>query len=666
MKRNTILPSWLILILCLLLMKPALADVTYTTEPVAAGNVAQGSNNNIVYIAKVDVTTLPVTITGMSFTLTGTHDNNDLQNYRIFSNTTPSLTGATQITSNSALFAAPTTYNPNLGSQAIAAGATRYFIVTVDITAGGTNGNTVKMNGATNPVTFTYTTAPLITNNQTDVTGITTIQAAGVTISSEAVTGGNVAQGSNNNIVYIAKVDVTTLPVTITGMSFTLTGTHDNNDLQNYRIFSNTTPSLTGATQITSNSALFAAPTTYNPNLGSQAIAAGATRYFIVTVDITAGGTNGNTVKMNGATNPVTFTYTTAPLITNNQTDVTGITTIQAAGVTISSEAVTGGNVAQGSNNNIVYIAKVDVTTLPVTITGMSFTLTGTHDNNDLQNYRIFSNTTPSLTGATQITSNSALFAAPTTYNPNLGSQAIAAGTTRYFIVTVDITAGGTNGNTVKLNGATNPVTFTYTTAPPITNSQTDAAGIKTITTTLPLTLVSFTAATSRQQTQLHWTTEGEVNTKSFEVEWGIDGLQFAPVASLPAAGNSLQQKQYSYLHKLPAQGVNFYRLKMTDRDGRFTYSPIAKLVQNLTKAKAVATPNPVADVLQLTVQTVANETVQLRIVNTAGIQVAVKNMVLASGTNRLYWNLQQLTAGTYYITPNNGLFETIKIIKIK
>ncbi|MEO6541967.1 MAG: hypothetical protein ABIN74_13275, partial [Ferruginibacter sp.] len=73
--------------------------VVISSEPIAAANVLQGSANNIVYIAKVDVTVSPVTIATMQFTLTGTHDNNDLSTYRIYVNSTPVLAGATLLSS---------------------------------------------------------------------------------------------------------------------------------------------------------------------------------------------------------------------------------------------------------------------------------------------------------------------------------------------------------------------------------------------------------------------------------------------------------------------------------------------------------------------------------------------------------------------------------------
>ncbi len=178
----------------------------------------------------------------------------------------------------SAHFAAPHLYNAafiNAGSLTIAAGASGYFIIAVNVNATATTGNTVKLNGLANPVSFGYTTAPTITNNQTDIAGTQTILAAGVTLTTSSLAAANITQGTNN-IIYAVRMDVAALPVTVNSIQFTLTGTHDNNDLILFHIYFNpTAATIAGATKKLLNvTANFAAPHTYNPNfnVGSQTL----------------------------------------------------------------------------------------------------------------------------------------------------------------------------------------------------------------------------------------------------------------------------------------------------------------------------------------------------------------------------------------------------------
>ena len=166
------------------------------------------------------------------------------------------------------------------------------------------------------------------------------------------------------------------------------------------------------------------------------------------------------------------------------------------------------------------------------------------------------------------------------------------------------------------------------------------------------------------QEMKLQWITAGELNTKDFEVEWSDDGLHFNKIAKLPAAGNSTHDLHYSYLHKLPIDGNNYYRLKMIDIDGRFTYSPVIKINIALTETKIVIFPNPVTDFLQLQVQAVKNETIVFHLHSSDGKLIASKNFTLTKGSNLLSWNMQQLASGNYFITSVSNHFEAIRIIK--
>jgi hypothetical protein len=656
------------------------AGVTLTTSAMAAANIAQGTSNNIVYAVRMDVASLPVTVNSIQFTLTGTHDNNDLTVLHVFFNpTAPTVSGAFFMAANvPATFAAPHAYNTSFnvsGSQVIAAGASGYFIIVVNTHAAATSGNTVKVNGAVNPVTFGYTTSPTIINNQTDVAGTQTILGAGITLTTSAMAAANIAQGTSNNIVYAVRMDVASLPVTVNSIQFTLTGTHDNDDLTVFHVFFNpTAPTVSGSFFMAANvPATFAAPHAYNTSFnvsGSQVIAAGASGYFIIVVNTHAAATSGNTVKVNGLADPVSFGYTTAPTITNNQTDAAGTQTILAAGVTLGTTTVAASSISQGSANNIVYIARMDVTSLPVTVNSIQFTLTGTHDNDDLTVFHLFFNpTAPTVSGSFFMAANvPATFAAPHTYNAPfnvVGSQTIAAGASGYFIIVVNTHAAATSGNTVKVNGLTDPVTFGYTTSPPITNNQTDAAGIQTITGTLPLTLISFTGKViNAQEVQLQWKTAQEINTKDFEVEWSNDGQSFSKIAVQAAAGNSTFNQQYSYIHRIPVEGNNYYRLKMRDIDGRFTYSLVIKMVVVIDALAINAFPNPVVDVLQIHIRAVKNETIVLTLHGEDGKMIATKQFTVTKGSNRFNWDLQSVPAGSYFISSSNIQSATIQVIK--
>ena len=93
--------------------------------------------------------------------------------------------------------------------------------------------------------------------------------------------------------------------------------------------------------------------------------------------------------------------------------------------------------------------------------------------------------------------------------------------------------------------------------------------------TPLPLTLTHFTANRDGDASQLQWETGQEQNTLDFVVERSTNGLTYTPIGTVDAAGNSTSPRDYSFTDRTPLPNANYYRLKQTDIDGAYTYSPV-------------------------------------------------------------------------------------------
>lgn len=181
---------------------------------------------------------------------------------------------------------------------------------------------------------------------------------------------------------------------------------------------------------------------------------------------------------------------------------------------------------------------------------------------------------------------------------------------------------------------------------------------------TLPLSLLSFSGNSSPSGNLLQWTTASETNTRHFELEWSSNGQQYNNIGTITAAGNSSQTLHYNYLHSQPASGNNSYRLKMVDIDGRFTYSPVIAINSNASPSSIKVFPNPVTDILQLSIQSEKREPIIYNLYSADGKMLASKKADLVKGTNLLIWNIQHLTPGNYFLSFTGNRFETIKIIK--
>jgi hypothetical protein len=95
----------------------------------------------------------------------------------------------------------------------------------------------------------------------------------------------------------------------------------------------------------------------------------------------------------------------------------------------------------------------------------------------------------------------------------------------------------------------------------------------------LPLVLQSFNLEKIDKSTvRLTWITAAEVNTLAFEIQKSTSGSSiWVVVGKLKAAGESSETLLYEFNTSL-TEGLNLYRLKMIDRDGQFSFSPVIRI----------------------------------------------------------------------------------------
>lgn len=88
----------------------------------------------------------------------------------------------------------------------------------------------------------------------------------------------------------------------------------------------------------------------------------------------------------------------------------------------------------------------------------------------------------------------------------------------------------------------------------------------------LPISLMQFTGQLIRGQILLDWHTAQEQNSLHFIVEKSTDGNRFYQIGTVQAAGNSITRKDYGFTDR-QVNELNYYRLKLSDRDGHHEYS---------------------------------------------------------------------------------------------
>ena len=96
-------------------------------------------------------------------------------------------------------------------------------------------------------------------------------------------------------------------------------------------------------------------------------------------------------------------------------------------------------------------------------------------------------------------------------------------------------------------------------------------------TSTLPVQLLDFSGTKQGRASQLQWITAGEENTRDFVVERSADGEHYQSIGSIAASGNG-HGAHYTFRDEAPLNGNNFYRLRVNEEDGAYSYSNIVEL----------------------------------------------------------------------------------------
>jgi len=160
----------------------------------------------------------------------------------------------------------------------------------------------------------------------------------------------------------------------------------------------------------------------------------------------------------------------------------------------------------------------------------------------------------------------------------------------------------------------------------------------------LPVQLLSFRAYWNNGQARLQWITEQEQLVDHYEIEKSTDGNSFYRIGSENAFNNP-QRYTYNSLDPNPVSGWNYYRLKVVDKNGKASYSLIARLWAGAADQQLLVYPNPVKDELKINLPQTSSISI-IQVVNMSG-QVAKQ---LATTDQSLTINVGFLSSGSYIL----------------
>ncbi|MEO7800777.1 MAG: T9SS type A sorting domain-containing protein [Ginsengibacter sp.] len=161
----------------------------------------------------------------------------------------------------------------------------------------------------------------------------------------------------------------------------------------------------------------------------------------------------------------------------------------------------------------------------------------------------------------------------------------------------------------------------------------------------LPVVLGNFGVQRKPAAVELRWETEQEINSGRFEIQRSIGLKGFQSIGTIDAKGNTSSLNTYSFNDKTNvSSSVSFYRIKMIDLDGTYSYTSIKSVKGSGIASDFKVFPNPTTSAATVSINDLS-EPVTISVMDHSGR--LVKKVSL---TNSNQVHLNNLQKGNYII----------------
>jgi hypothetical protein len=165
---------------------------------------------------------------------------------------------------------------------------------------------------------------------------------------------------------------------------------------------------------------------------------------------------------------------------------------------------------------------------------------------------------------------------------------------------------------------------------------------------------------TEANKVELVWQTASELNNDFFTIQRSVNSIDWEDIEKIEGAENSFDEQTYVSVDKDGYFGTSFYRLKQTDFDGTFTYSPIVIVhIDPLTNRIINIYPNPANDYINIGGAGI--EARQITIQNALGQNISSALDFMQESENKVVINIAQLATGIYYLRTKTAAHKFFK-----
>jgi hypothetical protein len=197
-----------------------------------------------------------------------------------------------------------------------------------------------------------------------------------------------------------------------------------------------------------------------------------------------------------------------------------------------------------------------------------------------------------------------------------------------FVTIPATLTVGHFNGSTWDEAGTGGSFTGTAT-AGTVTRTNVTAFSPFTLANTagnqnpLPVTFGNIKGYAKNGGIQIDWIIYSEYNVDHYEIERSANGGQQFVTVGQTAARNTNNQTEYGWLDATPGNGINLYRIKSVDLDGKISYSMIIKVNLTFSGGDILIYPNPTQKgYVSFQLADLHKGTYTVRVINSSGQEI--------------------------------------------
>ena len=164
----------------------------------------------------------------------------------------------------------------------------------------------------------------------------------------------------------------------------------------------------------------------------------------------------------------------------------------------------------------------------------------------------------------------------------------------------------------------------------------------------VPIELIDFQGIAEKERIKLTWKTSSEIHVANYELQKLQTPNNKETWSSIASIKANNAPSSYENFDVAPIIGTNYYRLKIVDIDGRFSYSKIVAVEFSNLKTPIFLFPNPSKNRVYLSENSFKNEEI-VEIVDVSG-KVVTRSTV---GQGQMGFDIQGLAIGTYFLKVN-------------